>query len=166
MTSSPSSESRTSNLPYRRGVGAMLVNDRGLVFVGQRIDTKTEAWQMPQGGIDKGETPEDALFRELEEEIGTRKAHIMAQTKDWLSYDLPDDLQGRLWRGRFRGQTQKWFALRFTGQDQDICIETAHPEFRAWAWMPLADLDRTIVPFKRDLYAAVLKELGPFATPL
>lgn len=158
--------SSSVHLPYRRGVGAMLVNDRGLVFVGQRIDKKAEAWQMPQGGIDEDETPEEALFRELEEEIGTRKAEIMAETRDWFSYDLPDELRGKLWRGRFRGQTQKWFALRFTGEDSDICIETAHPEFRAWLWMPVADLSERIVPFKRDLYTAVLKELAPFATPL
>ncbi|WP_422610596.1 RNA pyrophosphohydrolase [Pararhodospirillum photometricum] len=156
----------TPDPAYRRGVGIMLINAQGQVFAAQRIDVKGEAWQMPQGGIDAGESPEQAALRELEEEIGTNKATIMGETRDWLTYDLPTPLQGGLWRGRYKGQTQKWYAMRFTGVDADICLETAHPEFRAWAWVPVASLVERIVPFKRALYEAVVAELGSYARPL
>lgn len=151
---------------YRRGVGIMLINAQGLVFAAQRLDVKGEAWQMPQGGIDAGESPEQAALRELEEEIGTNSATILGETRGWLTYDLPAPLQGGLWRGRYKGQTQKWYAMRFTGVDTDICLETAHPEFRAWAWVPVASLVERIVPFKRALYEAVVAELGSYARPL
>ncbi|HVI51694.1 MAG TPA: RNA pyrophosphohydrolase [Candidatus Sulfotelmatobacter sp.] len=151
------------DLPYRLGVGLVLFNDQGLVFAARRIDTDQDAWQMPQGGIDKGEEPEAAALRELEEEIGTAKAEIIAETKDWLTYDLPADLAGKVWKGKYRGQKQKWYALRFTGSDADIDIATEHPEFSAWTWMPLADLVDKIVPFKRDLYRAVTAEFAPLA---
>ena len=146
--------------PYRRGVGVSLIDDRGRVFVAQRIDTKESAWQMPQGGIDKGETPREAALRELLEEIGTDKARIIAVTRTWLRYDLPTDLQSRVWKGKFRGQEQKWFLMKFLGTDTDINIATAHPEFSAWKWLPFAQLPRVIVGFKRDIYKQVLKEFG------
>lgn len=145
--------------PYRAGVGIMLVNRAGLVFVARRSDTAEEAWQMPQGGIDPGEMPAAAALRELEEEIGTDKAEIVAESRDWLAYDLPETLSGRLWGGRYRGQRQKWLLCRFTGEDADIDLRrTAHPEFSAWRWIEPAALPRLIVPFKRTLYEAVLAE--------
>jgi putative (di)nucleoside polyphosphate hydrolase len=148
---------RTGGKPYRRGVGIVLINDRGRVFVAQRIDTKEPAWQMPQGGIDAGETPRQAAMRELHEEIGTDKARIVGVTKTWLRYDLPPDLQAKVWGGKFRGQEQKWFLMRFTGDDSDINIATKHPEFSAWKWLPFMQLPRAIVGFKRDIYKQVVE---------
>lgn len=145
-------------LPYRAGVGIMLFNPQGQVFVGRRVDNSSEAWQMPQGGIDEGETPAQAALRELEEEVGTSAAEIIAESEGWFTYDLPPDLVGKVWKGRFRGQRQKWFALRFTGVDSDININTAHPEFQAWQWQDYDRLVEIIVPFKRDLYCAVIEE--------
>jgi putative (di)nucleoside polyphosphate hydrolase len=147
-------------LGYRRGVGIMLLDREGRVFVGRRIDTP-EAWQMPQGGIDPGESPRQAALRELAEEVGTNKAEIIAETKDWLRYDLPPGLQGNAWGGLYRGQEQKWFAMRFLGGDGDIDLATHHPEFDAWRWVTAADLAALIVPFKRSLYEAVLREFAP-----
>lgn len=146
--------------PYRRGVGMMLLNAKGLVFVGQRIDMAEEAWQMPQGGLAAGEDPCKAALRELKEEIGTDKVAFLGESQGWLSYDLPPDLADRVWGGRYRGQRQKWFAMRFTGRDDDIDIHTARPEFRAWRWLALNELPRFIVPFKRALYRAVIAEFG------
>ncbi len=143
---------------YRPGVGIMLLNAEGKVFSAKRIDVTSEAWQMPQGGIAKGETPRDAVFRELKEETGTDKAEILKETEDWLYYDFPNDLAARLWRGRYRGQRQKWFALRFTGLDADININTDRPEFCEWKWVAPGVLTELIVPFKRRLYEAVLNE--------
>jgi putative (di)nucleoside polyphosphate hydrolase len=142
--------------PYRPCVGIMLLNADGLVFVAQRIDQTAEAWQMPQGGIDDGEDPRDTALRELEEEIGTGAAEIIAETDGWIPYDLPRDIADKVWGGRFRGQTQKWFAMRFLGRDEDIDLQTEHPEFSAWKWAPPADLPDIIVPFKRDNYRQVL----------
>ena len=149
--------------PYRPCVGIMLLNGGGQVFVAQRIDQQVEAWQMPQAGIDAREDPRQAVFRELKEEIGTDHAEVLAESRGWLDYDLPRDLADKVWRGRFRGQTQKWFALRFLGQDSDIDIETEHPEFNAWRWAPMADLPRLIVPFKRDNYEKVVAEFRHLA---
>lgn len=152
-----------ARLPYRRGVGVMLANAEGKVFAGKRIDTPGEAWQMPQGGIDPGEEPEEAALRELTEETGIAPelVRIEARTPEWLRYDLPPDLVPRLWGGRFRGQEQLWFLMRFLGDDDQIDIATEHPEFSAWRWMPVEDLAPSIVPFKRALYERVLAELGP-----
>ncbi|MCF4166974.1 RNA pyrophosphohydrolase [Zavarzinia compransoris] len=150
-----------SALPYRPCVGIMLINPDGLVFVGQRIDNLVEAWQMPQGGIDEGEAPETAAIRELGEEIGTEKAEIVAESRDWLTYDLPAELVPKVWKGRYRGQRQKWYAMRFLGTDADIDIGTRHPEFAAWRWVPHGDLPGLIVPFKRALYEAVVAEFAP-----
>ncbi len=152
-----------SGLPYRDGVGIMLLNSDGRVFTGQRLDSKLEAWQMPQGGIDPGEEPRTTAFRELAEETGVTKAEIIAESPHWLYYDLPDELIGTIWRGRYAGQRQKWFAMRFTGTDADVDIATDHPEFRSWRWSTLDELAGMIVPFKRDLYAAVLAEFGHLA---
>jgi putative (di)nucleoside polyphosphate hydrolase len=121
---------------------------------------------MPQGGIDPGESPIDAAFRELEEEIGTAKAELLAEAEDWLNYDLPHDLVAMLWQGRFRGQTQKWFAMRFTGVDANIDIETENPEFLEWKWAEVSALPDLIVPFKRDLYAELVSRFGHLAEKL
>ena len=147
-----------SGLPYRAGVGIMLLNATGKVFVGQRLDSTLEAWQMPQGGIDKGEPPRTAAFRELEEETGipAHLAEIIGETEDWLTYDLPDELIGTIWKGRYAGQRQKWFAMRFLGTDADIKLDTGHAEFRAWEWSSLDDLCARIVPFKVPLYSQVI----------
>lgn len=138
----------------------MLLNADGHVFVGQRLDSSLEAWQMPQGGIDPGEDPRATAFRELAEETGITRAELIAESRDWLYYDLPDDLIGTIWKGKYCGQRQKWFAMRFTGTDADINIATAHPEFRSWRWSPVDELAALIVPFKRDLYTAVLDEFA------
>ena len=143
--------------PYRLGVGAVLMNANGKVFVAKRIDTPGEAWQMPQGGIDANEDPEAAVMRELEEETGTAKAEIIDRTDDWLCYDLPENLQSRLWGGKYRGQRQLWFLLRFTGTDADIDIHADdHPEFSEWKWADIDSLPDMIVPFKRDLYKMIV----------
>jgi putative (di)nucleoside polyphosphate hydrolase len=150
-----------SDLPfYRPAVGIMLLNPAGLAFIGRRIDMPAglAAWQMPQGGIDPGETPRQAAFRELKEEIGTDKAEILAETRGWLHYDLPSDIASRMWGGRWRGQRQKWFLMRFTGEDADINPATEHPEFDAWEWVEPRRLPELIVPFKRPLYCDLLAE--------
>ena len=143
---------------YRPGVGIMLLNRHGLVFGGRRIDTSGTAWQMPQGGIDEGETPRQAAMRELKEETGTDKAEIIAESSGWLSYDLPPEKAATIWGGRYRGQRQKWFAARFLGDDGDFDLNAFEPEFAEWKWLPAADLPRFIVPFKRQLYLDVLAE--------
>jgi putative (di)nucleoside polyphosphate hydrolase len=141
---------------WRRGVGIMLLDASDRVFVGRRIDTPG-AWQMPQGGIDAGETPRAAALRELKEETGIERAAIIAETPGWLRYELPPELRGRkIWGGDYRGQVQKWFAMRFLGEDGDIDLAVHHPEFDAWKWVPAVSLPGLIVPFKRALYADVL----------
>ena len=145
----------------------MLANRDGLVFVGQRLDAaKTkypDTWQMPQGGVDKGEDVEAAALRELWEETGVEQHHveIIARSQEEHFYDLPDDLMGKIWKGKYRGQRQSWFLMRFTGSDEHININTDHPEFTNWKWASPADLPAMIVPFKRDLYRAILKEFEP-----
>lgn len=146
-------------LPYRPCVGIMLLNRKGEVFVARRFDTR-DAWQMPQGGIDDGETIEQAAFRELEEEIGTNRMEILAVSTEKLRYDLPDHLLGKVWKGRWRGQEQVWIAALFTGTDTDIDLDTKHPEFDAWKWVPADQLVHLIVPFKRAVYEAVLAEFA------
>ena len=149
---------------YRPAVGIMLLNPAGRVFVGRRRDMPAglAAWQMPQGGIDPGETPAAAAIRELHEEAGTDKAAIIAEAPVWLHYDLPREIVGRMWGGKYRGQRQKWFAMCFTGDDSDIDpAHTEHPEFDIWDWVEPARLPELIVPFKRPLYEAVLAAFGP-----
>ncbi len=145
----------TVSLPYRPCVGIMLLNRDGLVFVGQRLDMKEIAWQMPQGGIDPGETPRQAAMRELVEETGIDNADIIAERDDWLSYDLPEPVRTKAWNGKYRGQTQKWFAMRFEGDDNAINIQTEHPEFRVWKWLPAPQLADEIVAFKQPIYRQV-----------
>lgn len=145
-------------LPYRLGVGMMLINKQGKVFVGKRIDTSSEAWQMPQGGVDEGEPTTTAAFRELHEEVGTQEAVIIAQSEDYYYYDLPDELVPKVWGGKFRGQKQKWFVFLFEGSDSDININTEDPEFCEWKWVDPEDLPNVIVPFKKDVYSAILSE--------
>jgi putative (di)nucleoside polyphosphate hydrolase len=148
-------ETVKDGLPYRPCVGIMLLDRDGRVFVARRRDTP-DGWQMPQGGIDKGETVREAAFRELKEEIGTDRAEFLAEAPEAVRYDLPDHLVGKVWGGRYRGQEQRWVALRFLGKDGDIDIETEHPEFDAWRWSPPDRVLAEIVPFKRDVYATVL----------
>lgn len=167
MTSKPTAPPAVDERPYRLGVGLMLLNRQGLVFVGRRIGMR-DGWQMPQGGIDEGEDPRTAALRELKEEVGSDAAKIIAESDTWLTYDLPPKLRGKkLWGGRYRGQKQKWFALRFLGKDSDIDLAAhGHPEFSAWKWVPVSALLDLIVPFKRELYRQVVAELGPYAKPL
>lgn len=146
-------------LPYRQGVGIILVNADQKVFVGQRLDTAYPAWQMPQGGIDKGETPVQAALRELEEEIGTNAVEMKAESPSWYTYNFPQEFNPHFWQGQYKGQRQKWFLFQFTGQDSDISLETEHPEFQDWKWVPKEDLVSLAVPFKRDLYKAVIEDL-------
>jgi len=145
---------------YRPGVGIMLLNREGKVLVAQRIDMASAAWQMPQGGIDKGESPLAAAWRELKEEIGTDAAELIAESRGWLCYDLPAEVAARRWRGRYRGQTQKWFVFRFLGRDDDIDIAAEKPEFSDWRWADMAELPELIVPFKRALYLRLIDEFG------
>lgn len=149
-----------ASLPYRRGVGLVVLNPSGLVFAGQRIDNPGPAWQMPQGGIDDDETPLRAAFRELDEETGIPEeaVELVAETPGWLRYDLPADLVPRIWGGRYRGQEQMWYLLRFHGPDSLIDIRRETPEFSRWAWMSPDDLVSRIVSFKRDIYDAVFRE--------
>jgi putative (di)nucleoside polyphosphate hydrolase len=144
-------------LPYRRGVGIALIDGRGRVFVGRRLDT-VGAWQMPQGGIDGRERARDAAWRELLEEVGTKKARIVAESRGWLTYDLPKRLQPKVWGGKYRGQKQKWFLMRFTGSDDDIDLAAHKPEFSHWKWLPFEQLPKVIVGFKRKLYRDVVAE--------
>lgn len=147
-----------ATLPYRPCAGVMLLNRAGKVFVGQRLDNMLEAWQMPQGGIDPGEDPHAAALRELGEETGipADKVTLIAQAPDELLYDLPPEMIGKVWKGKYRGQRQSWFLFRFDGEDSDVRIDTAEPEFRAWRWADPADLPALIVPFKKALYEDVL----------
>ena len=145
-------------LPYRPNVGVMVINGSGDVFVAQRLEHYANAWQMPQGGINPGEDARVAALRELEEETGitASKVTILAETDGWIAYELPADLIAKLWNGQYRGQEQKWFLMRFLGEDADINIETEEPEFSAWKWIAPSALPDAIVPFKRDVYLAVL----------
>ena len=153
-----------AKLPYRRNVGVMVLNADGHVFVGQRRDSDVAAWQMPQGGIDKGEDAETAALRELEEETGISPDLIVieAVSSDWIPYELPHDLVPRLWKGRYRRREQKWFLMRFNGVDADVNIQTEHPEFSEWRWLKPADLVDNIVPFKRDVYVSVVEEFKEY----
>jgi putative (di)nucleoside polyphosphate hydrolase len=149
-------------LPYRDAAAVMLLNDRKRVFVALRIDNPADAWQMPQGGLEPGEDPQAGMLRELEEETGIRPAlvEVIAQARRTFLYDLPEDLVGKVWKGRYRGQRQHWFLARFLGVDADVNLATPEPEFRGWRWAEPAELPRIIVPFKRKLYEDVLEEFA------
>ena len=147
----------TESLGYRPCVGMMVFNRSNQIFVAKRLDNPSDAWQMPQGGIDEGEAPREAAFRELSEEIGTANVEVVAETDDWLRYDLPKELIGKLWKGRFRGQEQKWFLMRFSGKDSEIDLNTHKPEFSNWKWADVSAVPSLIVPFKRDLYRELVR---------
>ena len=151
-----------SSLPYRPCVGIVLLNKSNKIFAGQRIDNHLEAWQMPQGGIDDGEDVKTACFREMKEEIGTDNASILAIHPEWLNYDIPEGLANKLWHRKYRGQTQKWVALRFQGTNADIDIQTEIPEFSNWRWVKPNDLSSLAAPFKRNVYESVLNEFKTF----
>lgn len=168
---------RFEDLPYRPCVGVVLFNRQGLAFIGRRADATAEhgvgdtAWQMPQGGIDAGEEPLAAATRELFEETNVRSATLLAEAPEWFAYDLPEAVAGQAWKGRYRGQTQKWFAFRFDGEDGEI--DVAHPggghhkpEFDQWRWERLDALPGLIIPFKRGVYEQVALTFGPFAHPV
>ena len=147
---------------YRRGVGIMLLTLEGLVWVGKRIDNSDEAWQMPQGGIDKGEAPWATALRELEEETGIAPHLVerIAECPEQLRYDLPPELRGKLWKGKWKGQLQDWYLCRFLGRDSDVDIATKHAEFNEWKWVEPRLLPELIVPFKRDMYRELLRHFG------
>ena len=155
------------SLPYRPCVGVALFNRDGFVWVGNRIqavDLGAHTWQMPQGGIDKGEDARTAAFRELKEETGVDKAEIIGEIDDWLTYDLPPELVGHALKGKYRGQKQRWFAMRFLGHDRDVDIAAhKHQEFSEWAWVPIGELTELVVPFKRAIYERVAKDFAPLA---
>lgn len=153
----------SADLPYRPCAGVMLVNREGRVFVGQRMDSTLEAWQMPQGGIDPGEDALEAAKRELREETGVPadKVELIATAEGEFRYDLPDEMIGKVWKGKWRGQVQRWFLFRLLGDDRDVDIRTEHQEFRAWRWIDVDELPRVVVPFKRDLYDGVLAAFRP-----
>ena len=149
---------------YRRGVGVMLINEHHHVFVGRRIDNRDEAWQMPQGGIDEGEKPWAAALRELEEETGIRKKLVekVACLPQQLRYEIPDAIASRLWGGKWKGQLQDWYLVRFLGSDNDVNIETEHPEFSHWKWVEPHLLPELIVPFKRDMYRTIVEGFAEY----
>ncbi len=150
-------------LPYRPCAGVALMNREGLLFAGQRRDSEVPAWQMPQGGIDRGEKPGEAALRELWEETGVTGdlVTLIDRTRGWVTYDLPPHLLGKVWGGKYRGQKQKWFLYRLDGPDEAIRIDTEHPEFSAWRWIQADELLAQIVPFKREVYAEVLAAFRP-----
>ncbi|AZL16183.1 RNA pyrophosphohydrolase [Rickettsiales endosymbiont of Stachyamoeba lipophora] len=155
-------------LPYRPGVGAMVLNHENKVFVGKRIDNKSDAWQMPQGGIDENESPDMAVFRELEEETGlvNNNLKLISRSRLWFYYDIPDNLIPKLWEGRYRGQKQQWFLFKFYGKDSEININTEHPEFNEWQWVKIEDLPELIVPFKKKLYTEIIDEFKYYVDQL
>ena len=154
------------SLPYRPCVGVVLINAEGLIFAGQRLDNPVPAWQMPQGGIDDGEKPRAAALRELWEETGVTAdlVEFIAKTDDWVTYDLPPDLLGRVWGGKYRGQRQKWFLFRFLGSDAQVNIASDHPEFSKWRWIGADKMVASIVPFKRKVYEEVVQAFRAYLT--
>lgn len=152
-----------TDLPYRPCVGVVLINAEGRIFAGRRLDSTSAAWQMPQGGIDEGEKPRAAALRELWEETGVTDdlVEFVAKTEDWVTYDLPPELLGKVWGGKYRGQRQKWFLFRFHGTDDQIRIDSEHPEFSEWRWMQADAMIEAIVPFKRTVYETVVAQFRP-----
>ena len=145
---------------YRRCVGLVVINKDRLVFVGKRIDSNLNAWQMPQGGIENGESPRNAGLRELKEEIGTNNVKLIGEMDNWLNYDIPQKLSSKLWNGKYRGQTQKWLAFQFLGSDDEININTEDPEFKEWKWEEHKNLVNLAVPFKKDIYKKIINEFS------
>jgi len=153
--------SKLKELPYRNGVGIMLINDNKKIFVGKRIDNKS-AWQMPQGGVDQDENIVDAVKRELKEETGVSSIKIIKKSDKIYTYDLPDYLLGKIWKGRFKGQKQTWFLAQFLGTDDEIYLDQKNAEFKEWKWVGINELPDLIVPFKKDLYQELVKEFESF----
>lgn len=152
------SDRNVDDTRYRPGVGIVLLNSKGEVFVGRRLDLEEEAWQMPQGGINEGENARQAAFRELREEIGTDSVEVLAEASGWFYYEVPEELASKAWSGRWKGQRQKWFVMLFKGRDSDIDLATEHPEFCAWRWAPVREVVELAVSFKRQLYLNVIRE--------
>tara|TARA_B100001564_G_C20556056_1_gene631459 strand:- start:22 stop:492 length:471 start_codon:yes stop_codon:yes gene_type:complete len=149
-------------LPLRIGVGAIVLNSENKIFVGKRLDNPVDKWQMPQGGVDKGENLTSAMRRELMEETSIQNIKILKQINKWFTYELPKDLLGIIWKGKFRGQKQKWFLVRFLGNESEINLKTKHPEFIEWKWIEVEELTRVVVSFKRDVYKKLVIELKKF----
>jgi len=150
---------KKNTLPLRTGVGVIVLNKKNKVFVGKRKDNPEKHWQMPQGGIDQGENYLDAMKRELSEETSIKNIEILKEINGWTEYELPDYLIGKIWRGKYRGQKQKWFIVRFLGKDEEINLKTNHPEFIDWKWVEARDLPGVIVHFKKKLYESLLPEI-------
>ncbi len=148
-----------NKLPLRIGVGAIVLNKKNKVFVGKRKDNPVNKWQMPQGGVDKNETLIDAMRRELKEETSIKNIEILKELKDWTEYELPDYLLGKIWKGKYRGQKQKWFVVRFLGSDEEINVETNRPEFIEWQWLDIENLPNVIVHFKKRVYEKLIPEI-------
>ena len=148
------------NLPLRKGVGVVLLNNNNQVFVGKRIDNPNDFWQMPQGGIDKDENPLDAAFRELKEETSIKSVKLIQEIQNEITYNLPDSLLGIIWRGRFKGQTQKWYIMKFLGDDNEIDLKTNHPEFLEWKWINIENITDKVVDFKLHVYEKIKNELN------
>ena len=151
-----------SQLPMRKGVGIIVLNKNNEVFVGKRKDNPIDKWQMPQGGIDNNETPLDAMKRELTEETSITKIKILKEIENWLEYELPQNLLGKIWKGKFRGQRQKWFIVKFMGNENEINLNTKHPEFIEWKWINYKLLPEVIVDFKKEVYLKLKIELNKF----
>lgn len=151
-----------SNLPLRIGVGAIVLNNNNHVFVGRRIDNPINKWQMPQGGVEKNEDLLSAMKRELSEETSITSIKVLKELDNWLSYELPNNLLGKIWKGKYRGQKQKWFIVRFTGKEDEINLNTKYPEFIEWKWIEIEQLPNVIVDFKKKVYVALEKELKNF----
>ena len=151
----------SKNLPYRKGVGMMVFNDKKKIFVGKRIDNQ-KAWQMPQGGVDQNEDYETAARRELYEETGIQSIRIVQKSKGEYTYDLPEYLLGKIWKGKYRGQKQNWFLIKFLGPDSEINLNQKFPEFNEWKWVDIKELPNMIVPFKKKLYLSIIQEFNEF----
>ncbi len=151
-----------SNLPLRIGVGVIVLNSNNHVFVGRRIDNPINKWQMPQGGVEKNEDLLNAMKRELYEETSITSIKVLKELDSWLSYELPSNLLGKIWRGKYRGQKQKWFIVRFTGKEDEINLNTEHPEFIEWKWIKIEQLPNVIVDFKKNVYIVLENELKKF----
>ena len=148
------------DLPYRSGVGIVVLNKNNKVFVARRIDNPKNFWQMPQGGVDKNEDFLTAAFRELDEETSIKSVELIKELDGFITYNLPDHLLGIIWKGKYKGQTQKWFVMRFIGEDSEININTKHPEFLEWKWVELSEITKLVVNFKLDLYQEVQRKVG------
>ena len=153
---------KEKKLPFRAGVGVIILNSENKVFVGKRKDNPVDKWQMPQGGVDNGEDYLTAMKRELYEETSIKNVTILKEIDKIFEYELPNNLLGKIWKGKFKGQRQKWFIAKFLGNDSEIDIKTKHPEFIDWKWLPIEDLPKVIVHFKKKLYLELLKEIKKF----